>query len=110
MGIAREIKAIIRQSKLDDVLGALRRIPNLPGVTVSLVRGFGKPLPPEGMELEHAPMNKLELVVAPEMAETVLQTIIDSGWSGQAGDGKIFVFDVVEIANIRKKNRGLAAL
>lgn len=110
MAIAREIKAIIRQSKLDDVLGALRRIPGLPGVTVSLVRGFGKPLPPEGMELEHAPMNKLEIVVAAELAETVVQAIVDSGWTGQAGDGKVFVYDVGEIANIRKKNRGLAAL
>jgi nitrogen regulatory protein P-II 1 len=110
MAIAREIKAIIRQAKLDDVLGALRRIPGLPGVTVSLVRGFGKPLPPEGMELEHAPMNKLEIVVAAEMAETVIQAIVDGGWTGQVGDGKVFVYDVGEIANIRTKNRGLAAL
>jgi nitrogen regulatory protein PII len=38
----REIKAIIRPERLSDVLRALHTVPNLPGVTVSTVRGFGR--------------------------------------------------------------------
>ena len=110
MGIAREIKAIIRQSKLEDVLGALRSIKDLPGVTVSLVRGFGKAPPPEGLEPDQAPFYKLELVVTPQMTEAVLEAITRSGFTGQAGDGKIFVYDVDEVVNIRSKSRGLSAL
>jgi len=38
----KEIKAIIRPFKLDDVVTALHKIEELPGLTVSEIKGFGR--------------------------------------------------------------------
>lgn len=38
----KEIKAIIRPFKLDDVITALHKIEGLPGITISEIKGFGK--------------------------------------------------------------------
>lgn len=43
----REIKAIIRPERLPEVLRALHAMPNLPGVTISTVQGFGRRYPLE---------------------------------------------------------------
>ena len=110
MGIAQEIKAIIRQSKLEEVLEELHKIVGSPGATVSLVRGFGKPSAREAPRLDETPMYKLEIVVAPEMVQSVLDAIAGAAWTGQPGDGKVFVYDVAQVVNIRMKTQGLGAL
>ena len=110
MSIAREVKAIIRQSKLEEVLEELHKIAGIPGATVSLVRGFGKPRPKGGPGLDEAPMYKLEIVVSPEMVQAVLDGIGRAAWTGQPGDGKVFVYEVAQVANIRMKAQGLGAL
>ena len=110
MSIAREIKAIIRQSKLDDVLRALRQVPGLPGVTVSLVRGFGKRTALEPQEVGEAAMYKLEIVVPDSIVDEILETVTEAAWTGLPGDGKIFVYAVDQVANIRRKVRGVEAI
>ncbi len=110
MSMAREIKAIIRESKLDEVLEELHKIIGSPGATVSLVRGFGKPSAHEAPRLDEAPMYKLEIVVSPEMAQPVLDTIARAAWTGQPGDGKVFVYEVSQVLNIRTKTEGTGAL
>ena len=110
MAIAQEVKAIVRQSKLDDVIEALRGIPGLPGATVSLVRGFGKASADGPQEIGEAAMYKLEIVVEPSMVERAIETIGQAARTGQPGDGKIFVYSVDDVANIRKQLRGAAAI
>ncbi len=107
----REIKAIIRPDRLPDVLRALHAMPDLPGVTVSTVRGFGRryPLGSEAAydEVERA---KLEIVVPAAIAAEVVQAVERAARTGQPGDGKIFVLTVEHVVKIRSGERDLSAL
>jgi nitrogen regulatory protein P-II 1 len=112
----KEIKAIIRPFKLLEVAEALKKIKGLPGVTISDIRGFGKSRAREAEDkvlyelVEFVPRIKLEVVVADEMAEEVIDVIQKYSHTGQAGDGKIFVINVEEIVKIRTNERGPEAI
>lgn len=110
MDIAQEIKAIIRESKREEVLEALHALPNLPGVIVSKVQGYGRSGPAPGSEIEETEMCKLEIVVPPDKLEVVLQTILHSARTGYPGDGKVFVYPVSVVVNIRQGVRGSEAI
>ena len=77
----KEIKAIIQPFMLSKVINALKEHGNLPGVTVSDVRGFGKTqvkeLPNTVTEdsIGYAMKVKLEIVVPDEMIEEVVEII-----------------------------------
>lgn len=95
----REIKAIIRPDRLSDVVQALRQIPRMPGVTVSVVNGFGR----GGSALqEHgnveavgeAQFAKVETVVPLELVKEVVEAIRSAAHTGRPGDGKVFVIPV----------------
>lgn len=101
----KEIKAIIRTHRLDAVLEALHAHPNLPGVTVSTVRGFGRTV---GRSNGDAPMQygttemaKLECVVDDEAVDAVIELVQQAAHTGNAGDGKIFVYDIGQAVKIR---------
>lgn len=108
MGIAREVKAVIRQSKLDDVMSELRRIHGLPRVTVSLVRGYDLAAPQAVPD--PVPMYKVELVVPAGMADAVVEALLAAGSTGRGGDGTVTVSDVEEVADVGRKPRGPSAL
>ncbi len=112
----KEIKAIIQPFMLAPVIDALRELGGLPGVTVSEVQGFAKlrPADTEG-EVQTDPMGyakkvKLEIVVAEEDVERVVDVIASKAHTGRAGDGKIFVLPVDEVVKIRTGERGPAAI
>ena len=74
----REIKAIIRVDRLSDVVHALRQISGMPGVTVSLVHGYGRSHPdhPAAAEpIAETQLAKVETVVPAALVETVVNTI-----------------------------------
>jgi nitrogen regulatory protein P-II 1 len=108
-----EIKAVVRADRLEDIVQALHAIPNLPGITVSVVRGIGRR---QGSHAPHAPeygdvaMAKLETVVPDELVERVIATVRQVGHTGRAGDGKIFVSDVRRAINIRDDGEGVEIL
>jgi nitrogen regulatory protein P-II 1 len=56
------------------------------------------------------PKVKLEMVVADEMAEKAIQTILTAARTGTIGDGKIFVSKIDEAIRIRNDERGEIAL
>ena len=102
----KEIKAIIRQHRLDAVLDALRAHPELPGVTVSYVRGFGRTVgrtESEGAPVQYATaeMVKLECVVNDDDVDAVIDLIQQAAHTGNVGDGKVFVYDVERAIKIR---------
>ena len=107
-----EIKAIIRPERLPDVLRALHLISNLPGVTVSTVRGFGRRFPTEDAEpiFDEVEMTKLEIVVADTVVSQVVQVLEQTAHTGHAGDGKIFVIPVRHAIKIRSGKHDLDAL
>lgn len=107
----REIKAIIRSDRLPEVLHALHTVPDLPGVTVSTVRGFGRRYPPDPeTAFDEVAMTKLEIVVPAGRAQDVVQLIERSAHTGGGGDGKIFVIPVEAAIRIRSGERNVSAL
>jgi nitrogen regulatory protein P-II 1 len=112
----KEIKAVIRPSKLLEVTEELHRIEGLPGVTVSEIRGFGKGRARNAKDkivyemVEFVPRIKLEVVVNDEIVDEVVNVIQKFSHTGNTGDGKIFVVNVEEIVKIRTNERGRDAI
>ena len=108
-----EIKAIIRRDRLESVLDALRLVPDVPGITVSTVTGFGKrhPQAVDGtVEFGHVTMTKLEVVVSDVMLPEALASIRRAAFTGRPGDGKVFVLAVEQAIKIRSDDQGIDAL
>ncbi len=112
----KEIKAIIRPSRLLEVTEELHRIEGLPGVTVSEIKGFGKGRARNAEDkvvyemVEFIPRIQLEVVVNDEMVAEVVNLIQKYSHTGNTGDGKIFVSTVDEIVKIRTNDRGRDAI
>lgn len=112
----KEIKAIIRPGKLRDVAEELHAINGMPGVTVSEIKGFGKGKARNAKDkilyemVEFIPRVKLEVVVADDMVDDVVNVIQKYAHTGNTGDGKIFVSTVDAIVKIRTNERGPNAI
>ena len=99
----REIKAIVRLERLADVLHGVRQIPNVSGVTVSTVEGFGRTVADSGNEPGYGrvQMSKVEIVVPTVAVDAVLEAIVSGARTGRPGDGKIFIAPVERTVEIR---------
>lgn len=108
-----EVKAIIRPDRLESVLDALHEIPDVPGITVSTVTGYGSRQPPSttgAIEYGHVTMTKLEVVVPDAILSNVLAHLRRAATTGQPGDGKVFVTEVQQALRIRSSEEGTDAL
>jgi nitrogen regulatory protein P-II 1 len=56
------------------------------------------------------PKVKLETVIADENADEVVQIIQQSAWTGNIGDGKIFILPVEQAIRVRTGERGDVAV
>ncbi len=98
--------AIIKPFKLDDVRNALGQI-GVAGLTVTEVKGYGRQRGHteiyRGAEyaVNFLPKLKIEVAVASDRADKVVETITTTAKTGQIGDGKIFVLDVDHVVRIR---------
>ena len=111
----KKIEAIIRHFKLEDVKNALSE-QGISGMTITEVRGFGRQKGHtetyRGTEyaVDFVPKVKLEIVIADDREQTVIDTIIKSAQTGQIGDGKIFISDLSNTIRIRTGETGGEAL
>jgi nitrogen regulatory protein P-II 1 len=102
----KKIDAIIKPFKLDDVREALAEV-GITGMTVTEVKGFGRQKGHtelyRGAEymVDFLPKVKIEIVVADDIVDTCVETIMQTAQTGKIGDGKIFVFDVARVVRIR---------
>jgi len=109
------ITAIIKPFKLDEVKEALIEI-GVQGMTVTEVKGFGRQKGHKetyrGTEyqIDFVPKIKLELAIADELEEKVLETVTRAARTGSIGDGKIFVSDLPSILRIRTGETGEGAV
>jgi nitrogen regulatory protein P-II 1 len=109
------IEAVLQPFRLDAVKSALTEI-GVGGITVSEVRGFGRQKGHtelyRGAEyvVDLIPKVKLELVVPEPLAEKAVRAIVDAARTGRIGDGKVFVFDVLDAVRIRTGERGETAV
>ena len=109
------VTAIIKPFKLDDVREALSEV-GVQGITVTEVKGFGRQKGHtelyRGAEyvVDFLPKVKLEVAVADDMAEKVIESIRNAANTGKIGDGKIFVSPIEEVIRIRTGETGAEAL
>ena len=102
----KKIEAIIKPFKLDEVKEALHEV-GVSGITVTEARGFGRQKGHtelyRGAEyvVDFLPKVKLEVVVADDQAERVVEAIATSAQTGRIGDGKIFVTPIENALRIR---------
>ena len=100
------VMAVIKPFKLDDVREALADA-GVAGITATEVKGFGRQKGHtelyRGAEyvVDFLPKIKLEVAVADEQVETVVEAIMRSAGTGKIGDGKIFVWDLEKVVRIR---------
>ena len=111
----KKIEAIIRHFKLEDVKNALSE-QGVSGMTITEVRGFGRQKGHTEMyrgteyAVDFVPKVKVEVVVAADQSQKVIDTIIKDSQTGQIGDGKIFITDLVDTVRIRTGETGSEAL
>ncbi len=111
----KKIEAIIKPFKLDEVREALSEI-GINGLTVTEVKGFGRQKGHtelyRGAEyvVDFLPKIKMEMVVADDLVESAIDTIIKAAHTGKIGDGKIFVSAVEQVIRIRTGETGEAAV
>ena len=86
------------------------------GITVTEVKGFGRQKGHtelyRGAEyvVDFLPKVKVEVVVADALGEKAMDAIVKAARTGKIGDGKIFVFDLMQVVRIRTGETGAEAL
>jgi len=110
-----KIEAIIQPAKLDTVKEALIEA-GIEGITILEARGHcrqkGHTEFYRGREykVDLLPKVKMEMVIADDMKDKVIQAILGAARTGHIGDGKVFVSRVEDAIRIRNDERGDAAI
>ena len=110
----KKIEAIIRKSKFENVKQALYDAGidwfsywDITGSGTSseeqLVRG-------QIFQSHYIHRRMLSIVVRDINMECTVNAILDSAYTGETGDGKIFVYDILETYRIRNRETGAGAL
>jgi nitrogen regulatory protein P-II 2 len=109
------ITAIIKPFKLDDVREALSEM-GVQGITVTEVKGFGRQKGHtelyRGAEyvVDFLPKVKIDVAVADDMMDQVIESISKAANTGKIGDGKIFIVPLEQVVRIRTGETGNDAL
>jgi nitrogen regulatory protein P-II 2 len=109
------VTAIIKPFKLYDVRDSLSEI-GVNGITVTEVKGFGRQKGHtelyRGAEyiVDFLPKIKVETAVTDDLAERVVEAIVQSAKTGKIGDGKVFVHKLKEVVRIRTGETGEQAI
>ncbi|MFN7784415.1 MAG: P-II family nitrogen regulator [Lysobacterales bacterium] len=109
------VTAIIKPFKLDDVREALSEV-GVTGVTVTEVKGFGRQKGHtelyRGAEyvVDFLPKVRIEVAVAADRVDQVVEAIRNAANTGKIGDGKIFVHTLDQVIRIRTGEVGPDAL
>ena len=111
----KKIEAIIREDKVNDVKDALIEI-GIVGLNVFEIRGHGRQ---GGIKLsgragtymvDMLPKIQVNIILSDRNLEETIQAILKSAYTGEPGDGLIFVYPVDEVIRIRTRERGQDAV
>ena len=107
----KKVEAIIREDKLNEVKEALKEM-GIVGLNVFEIRGHGR----QGgislvgrsgsYQVDLLPKIQVNIVLSEQNLEEVIDAILRSAYTGEAGDGLIFVYPVEEVIRIRTRERG----
>jgi nitrogen regulatory protein P-II 2 len=109
------IVAIIQPHRLDTIRDALTNI-GVHGLTVTEVRGYGRQKGHTEIyrgaeyQIHYVPKLKLEVAIASEKADEVVEAVREAAQTGKIGDGKIFVLDLLSAMRIRTGETDAEAL
>ena len=109
------VMAIIKPFKLDEVREALTGL-GIEGLTVTEVKGYGRQKGHteiyRGAEyaVSFLPKLKVEVAIASDQVDQVVDTIVAAAKTGQIGDGKIFVSPVDQVVRVRTGEKDADAL
>ncbi|MDB5732628.1 MAG: hypothetical protein JWQ03_2523 [Variovorax sp.] len=111
----KQITAIVKPFKLDDVREALAEV-GVTGLTVTEVKGFGRQKGHtelyRGAEyvVDFLPKIKVEVVVNSTDVERCVDAIVAAARTGKIGDGKIFITAVERVVRIRTGEENESAI
>jgi nitrogen regulatory protein P-II 1 len=111
----KRIEAVIRDEKLNEVKGALEKV-GYPGMTVVRVEGHGRQkgrierFRGQEVKVELLPKVKIEIVTQDQHVAELIDLIKKTAWTGEVGDGKIFVIPIEEVVRIRTGEEGESAI
>ena len=109
------VVAIIKPFKLDDVREALSEA-GIHGMTVTEVKGYGRQKGHtelyRGAEyvVDFLPKVKLEVAIASDVVDKIIEAISKAANTGKIGDGKIFIYNLEQVVRIRTGETGTDAL
>jgi nitrogen regulatory protein P-II 1 len=111
----KKIEAIIRDDKLTDVKEALQEI-GIVGLNSFEIRGHGR----QGgisltgrsgsYQVDMLPKIQINIILSEHNLEETIQAILSAAYTGEPGDGLIFVYPVEEVIRIRTRERGHEAV
>jgi nitrogen regulatory protein P-II 1 len=109
------VTAVIKPFRLEEVKTALQAI-DIHGLTVSEASGFGR----QGGHVEVyrgaeytvdlIPKVRIEVVVADDVVEQVIEAIVRAARTEKIGDGKVWVVPVEQVIRVRTGESGESAL
>jgi nitrogen regulatory protein P-II 1 len=111
----KKIEAIIKPFKLDDVKEGLTGL-GIKGMTVTEVKGFGRQRGHKEVyrgaeyQIDFVSKIKIETVVDASMVSEAVKIVKEKAYTGDIGDGKIFIIPVEEAVRIRTGETGKDAL
>ncbi len=111
----KEIQAVIKPFKMDDVKDALTGI-RIHGMTITEAKGFGRQKGHREIyrgaeyQTDFVPKILLKIAVDDDQVDEVVQVIVEAARTGKIGDGKIFVLPIEDVIRIRTNEKGVSAL
>ena len=110
----KKIEAVIRKSKFEDVKQALYDA-GIEWFSYWDITGLGKSTEEQVVRGQvfksgYIQRRMISIVVRDQNAEKTVNAVLNSAWTGEAGDGKVFVYDIQETFSIRTKESGPEAL
>jgi nitrogen regulatory protein P-II 1 len=109
------VVAVVKPHKLDEVKEALRDV-GVSGLTTTDVEGFGRQRGHTEVyrgaeyQVDFVPKVKVEILVADDQTQGVVDAVTKAARTGKIGDGKIWVMQVEQVVRIRTGEMGPDAL
>lgn len=107
----KKIEAIIRPERLQDVQDALDAL-GVSGLTVSEVvgcgrqKGYTEQYRGSRANISLLPKLKVESVIPDQLVDTAVTAVVGAAYTGEIGDGRLFVYDCAQSIRIRTGERG----
>ncbi len=110
----KEIKAYMREFKAEEVINSLEEA-GVPGITVINMRSTGKNIPEDASYSidfceKIASIAKIEVVCSDEDVVKLVDIIQKTAYTGQKGDGMIFITNIEHAIKIKTGEWGEDAL